>query len=655
MIEDMEINAHLNFEMLLANLTARFINVDGDRVDAEIEAAQRLVCECLGLDLSALWQWDAKDPHTLFLSHLYRPLGGPPVPDRMNALHYFPWSQQQVLEGRTVALSSTENVVKEAFPDRESWRHYGIKTSLTIPLVAGIGVPFGAINFCDMRNKRVWDDELIKRLKLVAQVFSNAIFRKNVEQALRQSEARLAMAVDSAGAGLWSLNLETQCFWITDKIRELFGYDPDEVVDFDRFLGSVHPEDHAAVRRTVEEIVQKKQEGRVEYRIVDEDGSIRWMLSRGRLQSVNSDDRHCMVMGLTMDVTEHKDNEQRLHQALNEVEKLRDQLQMENVYLREQLKRDDGQDALVGESDPVLQMIAKARKVGPTDSTVLITGETGTGKELLAEAIHNLSKRKKRPMIKVNCAALPEPLIEGELFGREKGAYTGAMTQQHGRFEVADGSTIFLDEIGDLPLELQTKLLRVLQDGRFERLGSTRTISVDVRLVAATNHNLEEMVQNGTFRADLFHRLNVFPIEVPPLRAREADIPLLTWTFVQEFNVKMGRSIDSIPKQTIERLKTYYWPGNVRELRNIVERAMITSEGRSLKVDLPEAGRNTNARPATLEEVERNHIELVLDHARWRISGKGGAAEVLGLIPTTLHSRMKKLGISRPDYLNDSH
>ena len=290
----------------------------------------------------------------------------------------------------------------------------------------------------------------------------------------------------------------------------------------------------------------------------------------------------------------------------------------------------------------------KAQQVAPTASTVLITGETGTGKELLAQAIHDLSPRNTRPMVKVNCAALPAPLIEGELFGREKGAYTGAMTRQTGRFEIADRSTIFLDEIGDLPLELQTKLLRVLQDGRFERLGSTKTISVDVRVIAATNHDLPNMVQKGTFREDLYHRLNVFPVEVPPLRDRLEDIAPLTWQFVKEFNIKMGRSVESIPKSTMEQLKAYSWPGNIRELRNMVERAMITSDGRSLVMERPVEQSARNNPAATLEEVERSHIRSVLEHTRWRISGRGGAAEILGLVPTTLHSRMKKLGLSRP-------
>jgi transcriptional regulator with GAF, ATPase, and Fis domain len=251
-------------------------------------------------------------------------------------------------------------------------------------------------------------------------------------------------------------------------------------------------------------------------------------------------------------------------------------------------------------------------------------------------------------MIKVNCAALPAALIEGELFGREKGAYTGAMTRQGGRFEVASGSTIFLDEIGELPLGLQSKLLRVLQDGQFERLGSNKTISVDVRVVAATNRDLTAMVREGEFREDLFHRLNVFPIEVPPLRERKDDIPLLAWKMVGELNSKMGRAVDRISKSTMERVKQDPWPGNIRELRNKIERAMIISTGKTLKMHFPEQAPTVANLPTTLEEVERTHILQILERVGWRISGPKGAAEILGLLPTTLHARMKKLGLSRP-------
>jgi transcriptional regulator with GAF, ATPase, and Fis domain len=293
-------------------------------------------------------------------------------------------------------------------------------------------------------------------------------------------------------------------------------------------------------------------------------------------------------------------------------------------------------------------LLSEAEKVAATDSTVLVMGETGTGKELLAHAIHNLSARKERPMLTVNCSALPGSLIESELFGREKGAYTGALTKRIGRFEVADGSTVFLDEISELPLELQAKLLRVLEDGSFERLGSSQSIKVDVRVIAATNRDLAKEVSQGRFREDLYYRLNVFPLTVPPLRERREDIPLLVWTFINEYGERMGKTIESIPRKTMESLQRYVWPGNVRELKNVVERAMILSKGPGLHVEVP--GISASDRPKsmmTLEEVEKRHITHVLENTGWRVRGKNGAAEILGLKPTTLDSRIKKLGIPR--------
>jgi len=294
------------------------------------------------------------------------------------------------------------------------------------------------------------------------------------------------------------------------------------------------------------------------------------------------------------------------------------------------------------------RVLNAAEKVAKEDTCVLVMGETGTGKEILARAIHNMSPRKGHSMIRVNCAALPATLIESELFGREKGAFTGAASKQVGRFEAANRSTIFLDEIGDLPMELQGKLLRVLQDNTFERLGSSETISVDVRVIAATNHNLAELVRDNKFRRDLYYRLNVFPITVPPLRERREDIPLMVWTFVEELSQSMGKSIKTIPKRAMDQLLGYYWPGNVRELKNLIERAMIMSNGTTLHIEKLEAEEITAGQDMRLVDMERNHINQVLESTGWRVSGKKGAARLLDLKVSTLRSRMKKLGIERP-------
>ena len=292
-------------------------------------------------------------------------------------------------------------------------------------------------------------------------------------------------------------------------------------------------------------------------------------------------------------------------------------------------------------------MLSEAERVAGTDTPVLLLGETGTGKELLAQTIHELSPRRDRPMVIVNCASLPATLIESELFGREAGAYTGAASAQVGRFAIADGSTLFLDEIGEFPIELQAKLLRVLQDGRFERLGSPESVTVNVRIIAATNRDLEQAMRNGKFRPDLYHRLNVFPIHVPPLRERREDIPLLVWAFVEVFSRRMGKTIDSIPRRTMEQLQQYSWPGNVRELSNVIERAMILTTGDSLRVEMPVLGSGSVRTRMTLNEGMREQILRVLQDTGWRIRGAGGAAEILAINPTTLESRMAKLGITR--------
>ncbi len=334
--------------------------------------------------------------------------------------------------------------------------------------------------------------------------------------------------------------------------------------------------------------------------------------------------------------------------AMADIQQLKDRLQAENVYLREEVQLQHNFDEIVGQSKGIRQMLKQVEEVAGTDSTVLLVGETGTGKELLARAIHARSARHGLAMVNLNCAALPATLMESELFGREKGAYTGALTRQLGRFELADRSTLFLDEVSEMPLEMQVKLLRVLQDGKFERLGSGKTIQINVRVIAATNRDLAKAVQEGRFREDLFYRLNVFPISIPPLRERREDIPQLVWAFVKEFSEKMGKNITSISRATMAQLQQHDWPGNIRELRNVVERAMILSHGSAFHVELatkPAA----ESEAMTLDEAQRRHILAVLKQTNGRIRGALGAAEILDINPTTLESRMAKHGIAQID------
>jgi formate hydrogenlyase transcriptional activator len=335
--------------------------------------------------------------------------------------------------------------------------------------------------------------------------------------------------------------------------------------------------------------------------------------------------------------------------AFQEIGELKNKLAQEKLYLEDELRSEMNFDEIVGESPSLRSVLKQVETVAPTDSTVLIQGETGTGKELIARAIHDLSPRREHTFVKVNCAAIPTGLLESELFGHERGAFTGAIAQRLGRFELADGGTIFLDEVGDIPLELQPKLLRVLQEQAFERLGSTRTVHVDIRLVAATNRNLEEMVAARTFRSDLYYRLRVFPLVMPPLRERQADIPALVRYFVQKFARRMNRTIDTIPAGTLDVFGRYAWPGNIRELENLIERAVIVSPGPVLRVPLGELKLplETVDDNLTLRAAEREHIAKALEATNWVLAGPHGAAARLGMKRTTLQSKMRKLGLTR--------
>lgn len=352
------------------------------------------------------------------------------------------------------------------------------------------------------------------------------------------------------------------------------------------------------------------------------------------------------------DITARKRAELRLQKALQEVEQLRNELQQDNSVLREEIRHLHDFEEIVGNSEELKLTLQKTEHVATTDANVLILGETGTGKELIARAIHYRSPRKDRPLVTINCAALSGNLIESELFGHVAGSFTGAVAKKVGRFELAHGGTIFLDEIGELTLELQAKLLRVLQNGQFERVGSSDTQTVDVRVIAATNRDLKKAMSEEVFRSDLYYRLAVFPIEVPPLRARRQDIPLLIWHFVTNRQAQLGKRFESIPKAVMNALTRYEWPGNVRELENVVERAMILSRGPVLQLGshlpLPVTRRKTVSSREDIETVERAHITEVLEDCGWKIKGEGNAADRLGLNPSTLRSRMKKLGITRP-------
>lgn len=635
---------------MLADLSSRFVSLDPSKVDQEILDAQRRVCECLGLDLSALWQLPCEDPAVYRMTHIYRPPGGPPIPEVFDAREVNPWALKQILAGKAIAMPSIHDAPAEAAADIETWRHFGIKSVFCFPLSAGGKLPIGAVSFHGMRDGKPWPDEIVHRLSLVSEIFANALLRKQTEEILRESEERLKLAAESAEIGMWMLDLETQRFWATDRAREIFGFAAETDITMDLFLEMVHPTCREPVREAVRRGVDEGRSIDVEYQIVLSDGSKRWLHSSGRIHEGTDETRR--LLGATRDVTERKEAEEALQRAFAEVQDLRRKLELENAYLQREHILQHGGGRIVGESPVIMDMLKMIEQVAPTNATVLVEGETGTGKELVANRIHHLSERHGRSMVKVNCAALPSTLVESELFGREKGAYTGAVSRESGRFEIADGSTILLDEIAELPLELQSKLLRVLEEGQFERVGSPRSLTTDVRVIAATNRDLRAEVEAGRFRRDLFFRLAVFPIRVPPLRERRGDIPLLIWAIVQELSAGMNKAVESIRREDLASLQRHDWSGNVRELRNVVERALILCHGPVLRIELPFSPSPSDDTVLSMDEVQRRHIVKVLEIAGGRIRGAGGAAELMDIKPTTLRSRMQRLGLN-PRNLRD--
>ena len=468
---------------------------------------------------------------------------------------------------------------------------------------------------------------------------------KLLELKLAESEERFRAFMDNNPASIYIKDEKDIHIYCNQTAAQTKNMKPDEFIGMT--TRDIFPTEIAERLIALDrEVIEGDTPRIIEEFKFEKDGNTQWL--RDIKFPIKLASGKTLLGGIAIDITEIKKNEQRLQEAYEKIEKLKQKLEQENIYLREEIELRHQHEEIIGKSKPVQEMLARVEKVAGTDATVLILGETGTGKELLANEIHRLSRRKGRTMIKVNCAALPATLIESELFGREKGAYTGAMSRQIGRFDIANGSTLFLDEIGEMPLELQAKLLRVLQEGQFERLGSPESVSTDVRIITSTNRDLAKAVSEGKFREDLYYRLNVFSVTVPPLRDRVDDIPLLVWALVKEYESSMGKTIHTISQSSLDALRQYAWPGNIRELKNTVENAMILSSGKTLHITPPIDQSVELHKAIRLEDVERDHIKGVLKETSWRVSGKNGAAELLGLKPTTLASRMKKLDIRRP-------
>ena len=477
--------------------------------------------------------------------------------------------------------------------------------------------------------------------------------RRRMERAMAEAETRYRTVADFTHDWEFWRRPDGTFEYVSPSCEQVSGHPAAAFLEDPGLLERlIDPEDLAAwtARRDASSSVESLQP--LEIRLRRRDGEVRWVRFASNAVRL-PDGTAAGVRGSVSDVTAGKLGELALEKAYREIAALKDRLEAENTYYREKIQAVEGSGELLGQSDSMKYLHFRIRQVAPSDTTVLILGETGTGKELVAEAVHSLGPRKDRPLVKVNCAALPPSLAESELFGHEKGAFTGSTAQRKGRFELADGATLFLDEVGELPPELQAKLLRVLQDGTFERVGGHRTLEVDVRLIAATNRNLARDVAAGRFREDLWYRLNVFPISVPPLRQRKEDVPTLARAFVDRACERLGKPALEIPRSVMETLQGREWPGNVRELQNLMEQAVLVSDGPTLR--LPDAAPYTelgttavSSALRSLEQVERQHIIDVLESAGWKLEGSDGAAALLGLKPSTLRSRMQKLDIRRP-------
>ncbi|HSF68445.1 MAG TPA: sigma 54-interacting transcriptional regulator [Nitrospiraceae bacterium] len=525
--------------------------------------------------------------------------------------------------------------LRALYPHVQLIQESGVDSYCGVPVVDLSGRVLGHLAIMD--SKPMPDEARVTSiLSLFAARAAGEFERLRMEAQLKEDEERLRDLFDEAPIAYVNEGLDSKFIRANKTAMKSLGITPDQV---EGTYGASFIPDTPDAQRRLKEAFASIGKG------IDTSGVVLELRRRDNGKPLwikwwsRPDPSGTYTRTMFVDITE---------QVLMEQEKAR--LEAQNVYLQEEIKGSHNFEELIGSSTSLKKVLKNVERVAPTDSTILITGDTGTGKELIARAIHNLSQRKGRPLVKVNCAAIPAGLIESELFGHEKGAFTGALAKKMGRFELADKGTIFLDEIGELPLDLQSKLLRVLQEGEFERVGGTQTFKVNVRVIAATNRDLEQQSKQGHYRPDLYYRLNVFPIHLPALREREGDIPLLVQYFVRKFAANLGKKIDRIPERMMAALQRYQWPGNIRELEHVVERAVILSEGTELEpiewLSQP-GGKAGPGKTLTLEEMERQHIVDVLEHTNWRVSGEKGAAKILGLNPTTLEARMKKLGITR--------
>ncbi len=690
------------FRELLFDLSARLISVPPSQIGGEIELRLRQAGEFWGLDSIVLTE--ASDDGQMREVHAYRAPGIGPLPSAFVGCEV-PWVAERMRAGVALQFSGLpEDLSAGAERERRYFAECGIKSALIMP--CGRERPESVVlSAVSATKERPWLPELVKVLHYLGKILTGALERKRVVETIDEM-LRFEHLLSEVSATYINLPRDDVDKVLTkdfERLSRLLGVDRCvlyRVGEDKRFSGSERPfvwspdEDADSIKELDElssrvpnlfenlqfffdkwyagECVQwtrledlppeaervKQLYARFGVRSgiaipVSVAGStiaalVITTVRAHRSWSEELIPRLRLFGEVFANALMRKRNEEEIQHALSEIRQLKERIEADYIYLREEISLEHDFGDIVGKSDALKRILVKAKQVAPTNATVLLLGETGTGKGLIARAIHEASRRKDRPFMQVNCAALNPGLIESELFGHEKGAFTGAAVRRVGRFEAAHGTTLFLDEIGDLPHELQPKLLRVLQDGEFERVGGSTTMKTDERVIAATNRDLEREVEEGRFRRDLWYRLSIFPISIPPLRERLDDIPLFVSSFVKKYGTWMGKEFSVAPLKTIRALQEYSWPGNIRELENLVERAVITSPDGNLQIELPaRPGAPADARK-TLDDFERDHILKVLEETGWTIEGPNGAARRLGLKPSTLRFRARKLGIRRP-------
>jgi len=690
----------LRFESLLSDVSARVVQASAEQLDEEIETALQIVLVFFQVDRCALIR-ASRDRTAWRPTHVaYADGQVPRVPvgtDFHRSSH--PWAYEKLFEkGQTLAFSSMDELPPEAHVDRKAWIERGTQSTLLIPIFTGKSVEY-VITVNAMKSKRDWPAEFIPRLRLMGEILVNALERRQsrveaeeklrfetvlaeisgrfvnlpadrVDSEIMEAERRICELLDLDISAIWQWSSGPPgVFVLTHYYSAQDGPQPSMTLSDTNFpwFRQLMLDGRIAPISSLDDMPDEAAIDRENCRRLGVKSNLCLPLMVGGapigilgLNTTRAErcwpepliKRLQLLSQIFTNALARKRTDEQLKKQLVEIEELKQRLEKENLYLREELREEMGFEKIIGSSDELKYVLFRVRQAAPTDATVLILGETGTGKGMVAHAIHGLSNRKERPMVTVNCAALPANLIESELFGREKGAFTGAYARQAGRFEVADKGTIFLDEIGELPLELQSKLLRVLQDGEFERLGSAKTVKVDARVIASTSRDLKEEVSAGRFREDLYYRLNVFPVSIPPLRKRADDIPQLVRHFVDKYTRKSGKKIETVQKDMIKTLQKYSWPGNVRELEHVIERAVIITEGPVLQIfdtfQTVKAPDTIESSPKDMAAMEREHILRVLRETNWIIGGPRGAASILKIHPSTLRFRIKKLGIKRP-------